>query len=43
MGYIGAKDIEMLQKKAEFIRITNQGLAESHVHDVKITSKAPNY
>ncbi|WP_295163457.1 IMP dehydrogenase [uncultured Brachyspira sp.] len=43
MGYIGAKDIETLQKKAEFIRITNQGLAESHVHDVKITSKAPNY
>ena len=43
MGYIGAKDIQMLQEKAEFIRITNQGLAESHVHDVKITSKAPNY
>lgn len=43
MGYIGARDIETLQKKAQFIRITNQGLAESHVHDVKITSKAPNY
>lgn len=43
MGYIGAKDIESLQNRAEFIRITNQGLAESHVHDVKITSKAPNY
>ncbi len=43
MGYIGAKTIEELQKKAVFLKITNQGLAESHVHDVKITSKAPNY
>ena len=43
MGYIGARTIEELQKKAVFLKITNQGLAESHVHDVKITSKAPNY
>lgn len=43
MGYVGAKNINELQKKAEFVKITNQGLAESHVHDVKITSKAPNY
>ncbi len=43
MGYVGAKTINELQEKAEFVKITNQGLAESHVHDVKITSKAPNY
>lgn len=43
MGYVGAKNIDELQEKAEFVKITNQGLAESHVHDVKITSKAPNY
>ena len=43
MGYVGAKNIGELQEKAEFVKITNQGLAESHVHDVKITSKAPNY
>ena len=43
MGYVGAKNIDELQEKAEFIKITNQGLAESHVHDEKITSKAPNY
>ena len=43
MGYSGAKDILTLQKKAQFIRITNAGLRESHVHDVKIEKKAPNY
>lgn len=43
MGYVGAKDLKSLRDKAEFVRITNQGLAESHVHDVKITTKAPNY
>ncbi len=43
MGYVGAKDLKALRDKAEFVRITNQGLAESHVHDVKITTKAPNY
>lgn len=43
MGYCGAKDIASLQKKAQFIRITNAGLRESHVHDVKIEKKPPNY
>ena len=42
MGYTGAATIEDL-KKAEFIRITNAGLRESHVHDVTITREAPNY
>jgi IMP dehydrogenase len=43
MGYIGAKNIEELQKKARFVQITAQGLRESHVHDVSITKEAPNY
>ena len=43
MGYTGARTIEELQKRARFIRITNAGLSESHVHDVTITREAPNY
>lgn len=43
MGYTGCKTITELQKKGEFIRITNAGLRESHVHDVIITQEAPNY
>jgi IMP dehydrogenase len=43
MGYVGAADIPDLQKRAEFIRITNAGLRESHVHDVMVTREAPNY
>ena len=43
MGYCGAYDISDLQKKAQFVKITNAGLKESHVHDVKITKEAPNY
>ena len=43
MGYCGAKDIPTLQDTAEFIRITNAGLAESHPHDIYITKEAPNY
>jgi len=43
MGYVGARDIVELQKRAQFIRITNAGLRESHVHDVQITREAPNY
>ncbi len=42
MGYCGAPDIEALHK-ASFTRITNAGVAESHPHDVAITSEAPNY
>ena len=42
MGYCGAKDIEALHK-AQFTRITNAGVAESHPHDVAITSESPNY
>lgn len=43
MGYLGARHIEDLQQKAQFVQITGQGLKESHVHDVSITKEAPNY
>ncbi|DAB34681.1 MAG: dehydrogenase [Sulfurospirillum sp.] len=43
MGYVGARDIEDYQEKAEFVEITSAGLKESHVHDVIITHEAPNY
>jgi IMP dehydrogenase len=43
MGYIGAKNIDELQQRAQFVQITGQGLKESHVHDVSITKEAPNY
>lgn len=42
MGYCGAESIEDLQK-AQFTRITNAGVIESHPHDVSITREAPNY
>ena len=43
MGYLGCSTIEELQTKSQFIRISNAGLRESHVHDVVITREAPNY
>ncbi|MDQ7798842.1 MAG: IMP dehydrogenase [Candidatus Edwardsbacteria bacterium] len=43
MGYCGAANLKALQAKATFVRITNAGLKESHVHDVVITKEAPNY
>ena len=43
MGYVGAKDLEAFREKAQFVRITNAGLRESHVHDVTITRESPNY
>jgi IMP dehydrogenase len=43
MGYTGSATIAELQKRAQFVRITNAGLSESHVHDVAITREAPNY
>lgn len=43
MGYTGCKTIQELRTQAKFIRITSQGLRESHVHDVIITEEAPNY
>src|SRR5687768_15354072 len=43
MGYTGAATLEDLRERGKFIRITNAGLSESHVHDVSITREAPNY
>ena len=43
MGYCGCKNLEELRTKARFIKITNAGLRESHVHDVTITRESPNY
>jgi IMP dehydrogenase len=43
MGYCGVRNIKELQQKTSFIRITNLGLRESHVHDVVVTKEAPNY
>ena len=43
MGYTGSASIADLQQKARFVRISNAGIRESHVHDVTITREAPNY
>ncbi len=43
MGYTGCSTIAELRTKAQFVRITSQGLRESHAHDVIITEEAPNY
>ena len=43
MGYTGSRTIEDMRTRARFIKITAQGLRESHVHDVIITKEAPNY
>ena len=43
MGYTGCATMEEMRTKPEFVRVTNAGMAESHVHDVQITKEAPNY
>ena len=43
MGYLGAENIEQLKEKAVFVKITNNGLKESHPHDIRIVSEPPNY
>ena len=43
MGYAGCQTLKELHKNGQFMRITNAGLRESHVHDVNITHEAPNY
>jgi IMP dehydrogenase len=43
MGYAGCRNIQDLRTNARFVRITSQGLRESHVHDVIVTEEAPNY
>jgi IMP dehydrogenase len=43
MGYVGARTIDEMRNKANFVQITSAGMRESHVHDVQITKEAPNY
>ena len=43
MGYTGSESIDVMRSVPQFVRITNAGMAESHVHDVSITKEAPNY
>jgi IMP dehydrogenase len=43
MGYTGSANIEEMRTRPQFVRITNAGVRESHVHDVTITKEAPNY
>jgi len=43
MGYCGCASLPELLQKTRFVRISNAGLRESHVHDVMITREAPNY
>ena len=43
MGYTGAANLAELRRRARFIRVTDAGNRESHVHDVFITKEAPNY
>jgi IMP dehydrogenase len=43
MGYTGCRSVEELRTRAKFVRITQAGLRESHVHDVQVTQEAPNY
>ena len=43
MGYTGSKDLSTLRKNAKFVRLTNSGITESHVHGVQVTKEAPNY
>jgi len=43
MGYLGARTVPELQKRAKFVQISSSGLRESHVHDIIITREPPNY
>jgi IMP dehydrogenase len=43
MGYVGAGSLSQLRLEAEFLKITNAALRESHPHDVQITKEPPNY
>ena len=43
LGYTGCSDLEEMREKAKFVRLTNAGFKESHVHDVTVTKEPPNY
>ena len=43
MGYCGCESIAAMQTEANFVKVSNAGMRESHVHDVQITKEPPNY
>lgn len=43
LGYTGCSNLEEMREKAKFVRLTNAGFKESHVHDVTVTKEPPNY
>ena len=43
MGYTGNRNIKEMQKNCKFLKITNAGYKESHIHDIAVTREAPNY
>jgi IMP dehydrogenase len=43
MGYVGCATIDDMRTRPEFVKVTNAGMLESHVHDVTITKENPNY
>ena len=43
MGYTGCSNLQEFRTRPEFVRVTNAGMRESHVHDIAITKEAPNY
>ena len=43
MGYTGNKNIKQMKQKCNFIKITQAGFKESHIHDIAVTREAPNY
>jgi IMP dehydrogenase len=43
MGYVGCATIEEMRTRPKFVRVTNAGIREAHVHDVQITKEPPNY
>ena len=43
MGYVGCSSVDEMRERPQFVRVTNAGMRESHVHDVTITKEAPNY
>jgi len=43
MGYTGSATVDDMRRYGRFVKITNAGLQESHVHDVQITRESPNY
>jgi len=43
MGYTGSRDLNEMQTKTQFVKVTPAGMKESHVHDVTITKESPNY